>query len=96
MEEQEERNIVVRITTKYAILMNFMVVILNRGLDKNNQLLSDDSNIYHDLGVFYKEVGRMWKESAPELMGVKLFLDNVQLVQLKKYGSSSSRWMEKT
>ena len=23
--------------------MNFMVVILNRGLDSNNQLLSDDS-----------------------------------------------------
>jgi len=28
----------------------------------------------------------LWKESAPELMGVRLFLDNVQLVQLKKYG----------
>ena len=53
MEEQEERNIVVRNTTKYAILMNFMVVILNRGLDKNNQLLSNESNIYHDSGVFY-------------------------------------------
>jgi hypothetical protein len=33
VEEQEERNIAVRNTTKYAILMNFMVVILNRGLD---------------------------------------------------------------
>ena len=30
-----------------------------------------EHNIYHDLGVFYKEVGRLWKESAPELMGVK-------------------------
>ena len=80
MEEQEERNIAVRNTTKYAILMNFMVVILNRGLDKNNQLLSNESNIYHDSGVFYKEVGRLWKESAPELMGVKSFLELVRLV----------------
>ena len=31
-------------TTKYTILMNFMVVILNRGLDSDIQLLSDDSN----------------------------------------------------
>jgi len=30
-------------------------------------------------------MGILWKESAPELMGVKLFLDNVQIVQLKKY-----------
>ena len=30
-----------------------------------------EPNIYHDSGVFYKEVGRLWKESAPELMGVK-------------------------
>jgi len=52
VEEQEERNIAVRITTKYAILMNFMVVILNRGLDKNNQLLPNESNIYHNLGDF--------------------------------------------
>ena len=43
--------------------------------------------LYHDSGVFYKEVGRLWKESAPELMGVKLFLELVQLVLLKKYGS---------
>ena len=55
-----------------------------------------EPNIYHDSGVFYKEVGRLWKESAPELMGVKLFLELVRLVLLKKYGSSSSRWMEKT
>ena len=41
------------------------------------------------LGLFYKEVGGQWKESAPELMGVKLFLDNVQLVQLKKYGNNA-------
>ena len=40
-------------------------------------------------GGFFKEVGRLWKESAPELMGVKLFLDNVQLVQLKKYGNNA-------
>ena len=45
VEVQEEINIAVRNTTKYAILMNFMVVILNRGLDKNNQLLSDNSNM---------------------------------------------------
>ena len=38
-------------------------------------------------GGFYKEVGRLWKESAPELMGVKLFLELVRLVLLKKYGS---------
>ena len=62
MEVQEERNIAVRNTTKYAILMNFMVVILNRGLDKNNQLLSNESNIYHDLGVFYKNVGILTSE----------------------------------
>ena len=36
---------------------------------------------------FFQEMGRLWKESAPELMGVKLFLELVQLVQLKKYGS---------
>ena len=48
-----------------------------------------EPNIYHDLGVFYKEVGRLWKESAPELMGVKLFLELVQLVLLKKYGSNA-------
>ena len=30
-------------------------------------------------------MGMLWKKSAPELIGVKLFLDNVQLVQLKKY-----------
>ena len=71
MKEQEESNIKVRNTTKYTILMNFMVVILNRGLDKNNQLLSDDFNIYHDLGVFYKEVGRLWRVSdCEELVGV--------------------------
>ena len=46
-----------------------------------------EPNIYHDSGVFYKEVGRLWKESAPELMGVKLFLELVQLVQLKKCGN---------
>ena len=40
-----------------------------------------------ELGVFYKNKGRLWKESAPELMGVKLFLELVQLVLLKKYGS---------
>ena len=34
-----------------------------------------EPNIYHDSGVFYKEVGRLWKESAPELMGVKSFLE---------------------
>ena len=47
-------------------------------------------------GLFYKNVGRLWKESAPELMGVKSFLELVRLVLLKKYGSSSSRRMEKT
>jgi len=26
-------------------------------------------------------MGILWKESAPELMGVKLFLDNVQLLK---------------
>jgi len=36
-----------------------------------------------------QEMGRLGKESAPELMGVKLFLDNVQLVQLKKYGNNA-------
>ena len=36
-----------------------------------------------------QEMGILWKESAPELMGVKLFLDNVQLVQLKKYGNNA-------
>jgi len=34
-------------------------------------------------------MGILWKESAPELMGVKLFLDKVQLVQLKKYGNNA-------
>ena len=43
MKEQEESSIKFRNKTKYTILMNFMVVILNRGLDSNNQLLSDDS-----------------------------------------------------
>ena len=52
-----------------------------------NWLVLGEPNIYHDSGVFYKNVGRLWKESVPELMGVKLFLDNVQLVQLKKYGN---------
>ena len=36
-----------------------------------------------------QEMGILWKESAPELMCVKLFLDNVQLVQLKKYGNNA-------
>ena len=48
-----------------------------------------EPNIYHDLGMFYKEVGRLWKESAPELMGVKLFLELVRLVLLKKFGNDS-------
>ena len=48
-----------------------------------------EPNIYHDSGVFYKKWGGLWKEYAPELMGVKLFLDNVQLVQLKKYGNNA-------
>ena len=39
------------------------------------------------IGLFYKEVGRLWKESAPELMGVKSFLELVRLVQLKKCGN---------
>ena len=34
-----------------------------------------------------QEVGRLWKESAPELMGVKSFLELVRLVQLKKCGN---------
>ena len=61
MKEQEEINIKVRNTTKYTILMNFMVVILNRGLDSDIQLLSDDSNIYQNMwdfsifGGFYLE-----------------------------------------
>ena len=42
-----------------------------------------------ELGLFYKKWGGLWKEYAPELMGVKLFLDNVQLVQLKKYGNNA-------
>ena len=37
--------------------------------------------------VFYKNRGRLWKESAPELMGVKSFLELVRLVQLKKCGN---------
>ena len=48
-----------------------------------------EPNIYHDSGVFYKEVGSLWKESAPELMGVKLFLELVRLVLLKKFGNDS-------
>ena len=39
------------------------------------------------IGLIYKEVGRLWKESAPELMGVKSFLELVRLVQLKKCGN---------
>ena len=51
--------------------MNFMVVILNRGLDKNNQLLSDESNIYQNLGDFT----RKWEDcgvvsDCEELVGV--------------------------
>jgi hypothetical protein len=45
----ESLGIAVRNTTKYAILMNLMVVILNRSLGWNNQLLSDDFNIYQNL-----------------------------------------------
>jgi hypothetical protein len=45
----ESLGIAVRNTTKYAILMNFMVASLNRSLDWNNQLLSDDFNIYQNL-----------------------------------------------
>ena len=52
-------------------------------------LVLEEPNIYHDSGVFYKEVGRLWKESAPELMGVKLFLELVRLVLLKKFGNDS-------
>ena len=48
-----------------------------------------EPNIYHDLGMFYKKWGRLWKESAPELMGVKLFLELVRLVLLKKFGNDS-------
>ena len=40
------------------------------------------TQVIPELGGFYKEVGRLWKESALELMGVKLFLELVQLVQL--------------
>ena len=52
-----------------------------------NCLVLGEPNIYHDSGVFYKNVGRLWKESAPELMGVKSFLELVRLVQLKKCGN---------
>jgi hypothetical protein len=45
----ESLGIAVRNTTKYAILMNLMVVILNRSLGWNNQLLSDAINIYQNL-----------------------------------------------
>ena len=38
-------------------------------------------------GGVLQGMGRLWKESAPELMGVKLFLELVQLVQLKKCGN---------
>ena len=34
-----------------------------------------------------QEGGRLWKESAPELMGVKSFLELVRLVLLKKFGN---------
>ena len=54
-----------------------------------NCLVLGEPNIYHDSGVFYKKVGRLWKESAPELMGVKLFLELVRLVLLKKFGNDS-------
>ena len=54
-----------------------------------NWFVLGEPNIYHDSGVFYKEVGRLWKESAPELMGVKLFLELVRLVLLKKYTNDS-------
>ena len=52
-----------------------------------NCLVLGEPNIFHYSGVFYKEVGRLWKESAPELMGVKSFLELVRLVQLKKCGN---------
>jgi hypothetical protein len=45
----ESLGIAVRNTTKYAILMNFMVASLNRSLDWSNQLLSDAINIYQNL-----------------------------------------------
>ena len=38
-------------------------------------------------GCILQELGRLWKESAPELMGVKSFLELVRLVQLKKCGN---------
>ena len=38
------------------------------------------TQVIPELGVFYKEVGRLWKESAPELMGVKSVLELVQIV----------------
>jgi len=34
-------------------------------------------------------VGGLWKESAPELMGVKSFLELVRLVLLIKFGNDS-------
>ena len=47
----------------------------------------DKENLIYNINRFVlQEEGRLWKESAPELMGVKLFLDNVQLVQLKSMG----------
>ena len=43
--------------------------------------------IYTTIWVILQVLGRLWKESAPELMGVKSFLELVRLVLLKKYGS---------
>ena len=41
------------------------------------------------IGLFYKEVGRLWKESAQELIDVLRKMELVQLVQLKKYGNNA-------
>jgi len=43
--------------------------------------------IYTTIWVILQVLGRLWKESAPELMGVKSFLELVRLVQLKKCGN---------
>ena len=69
MKEQEERNIAVRNTTKYTILKNFMVVILNRGLDYNNHFFKRTQYI-SEIRRFYNE----W-EDCGILPTVKIFLE---------------------
>ena len=46
-----------------------------------------EPEIYHQSVDFTRKRGRLWKESAPKLMGVKSFLELVRLVQLKKCGN---------